>query len=132
MEIYALDTAAVMLGGTVAASSLPMTRTVLSACGKPEATVMAVGRVTSAWDAALRALGIAGTQASGLTEWRADGSWIKRLHPGCAAQSGVLASRLAREGFTGPATIFEGDGGFFRAFSYGEPIDTDAMTRGLG
>src|SRR5437660_10643282 len=83
-------------------------------------------------DAFVRALGIAGTQASGLTEWRADGSWIKRLHPGRAAQSGVLASRLAREGFTGPATIFEGDGGFFRAFSYGEPIDTDAMTRGLG
>ena len=38
-------------------------------------------------DAFVRALGIAGTQASGLTEWRADGSWIKRLHPGRAAHA---------------------------------------------
>jgi len=83
-------------------------------------------------DAFVRALGIAGTQAFGLTEWRQDGSWIKRLHPGRAAQSGVLAARLAREGFTGPATIFEGAGGFFRAFSFGEPIDVDVMTEGLG
>ena len=83
-------------------------------------------------DALVRALGIAGTQASGLTEWRADGSWIKRLHPGRAAQSGVLAARLAGEGFTGPATIFEGDGGFFNAFSYGERIEPECMTRDLG
>jgi 2-methylcitrate dehydratase PrpD len=83
-------------------------------------------------DAFVHALGIAGTQAAGLTEWRSDGSWIKRLHPGRAAQSGVLAARLAQEGFTGPATIFEGPGGFFNAFSYGEPLDLEAMTRGLG
>lgn len=83
-------------------------------------------------DGFVRALGIAGTQASGLTEWRADGSWIKRLHPGRAAQSGVLSARLAREGFTGPATIFEGSNGFFNAFGFGEPLDPGAMTRELG
>ncbi|MBK8742009.1 MAG: MmgE/PrpD family protein [Betaproteobacteria bacterium] len=83
-------------------------------------------------DALVRALGIAGTQASGLTEWRADGSWIKRLHPGRAAHAGVLSARLAAEGFTGPATIFEGANGFFNAFSYGEKIDPLCMTRDLG
>jgi 2-methylcitrate dehydratase PrpD len=83
-------------------------------------------------EALVRALGIAGTQASGLTEWRADGSWIKRLHPGRAAHSGVLAARLAREGFTGPASIIEGENGFFNAFSYGEKLDVEAMTRNLG
>jgi 2-methylcitrate dehydratase PrpD len=77
-------------------------------------------------------LGIAGTQASGLTEWRTAGTWIKRLHPGRAAQTGVLSARLARNGFTGPATIFEGEGGFFRAYSFGEIIDAEAMTRDLG
>jgi 2-methylcitrate dehydratase PrpD len=230
MQLYALDTLAVALGGTVSPSSDAMRRTVLSACGKAESTVFGVGRVTSAWDAALangafahaleldddhrvavlhpgavvvptalavaeaegcpggtflrallmgyevtcrvgevfrgsqfyhgmhptalcgvfgaaaaaavasrldrdavvRALGIAGTQAFGLTEWRQDGSWIKRLHPGRAAHTGVLAARLAREGFTGPATIFEGAGGFFRAFSFGEPLYVDVMTEGLG
>jgi len=230
MQLYAFDTLAVTLAGTVSPSSAPVLRTILAAAGRPEATVMGAGRVTSAWDAALangafahaleldddhriavlhpgavvvpaalaaaeeagatgltflrallvgyevacrlgevyrgslfdhalhptalcgtlgaaaaaavamgldreafvRTLGIAGTQASGLTEWRADGSWIKRLHPGRAAHAGVLAARLAGEGFTGPATIFEGDGGFFRAFTHGETIDPEAMTRGLG
>jgi 2-methylcitrate dehydratase PrpD len=80
----------------------------------------------------VRALGIAGTQASGLGEWRADGSWIKRLHPGRAAQSGVLAARLAKQGFTGPATIFEGQDGFLRAFSYQDAFDEEALLRGLG
>jgi 2-methylcitrate dehydratase PrpD len=80
----------------------------------------------------VRALGIAGTQASGLAEWRVDGSWIKRLHPGRAAQSGVLAARLAREGFTGPATILEGATGFLHAFAFEGAIDTDAITRRLG
>jgi 2-methylcitrate dehydratase PrpD len=78
------------------------------------------------------ALAIAGTQGSGLTEWRADGSWIKRLHPGRAAQSGVLAAMLAAKDFTGPATIFEGQSGYFTAFSHGKPIDSDAITRRLG
>jgi 2-methylcitrate dehydratase PrpD len=230
MRTYALDTLAVALAGSVAPSSLPVVRTVLSAAGKPEATVLGVGRVTSAWDAALangafahaleldddhriavlhpgavvvpaalaaaeradatgavflralligyevacrvgmvfrgsqfyhgvhptalcgvfgaaaasavamrldrdafvRALGIAGTQACGLTEWRADGSWIKRLHPGRAAASGVFSACLAREGFTGPATIFEGENGFFNAYAYGESIDAAAMLRDLG
>ena len=80
----------------------------------------------------VNALGIAGTQASGLGEWRADGSWIKRLHPGRSAQSGILAARLAMNGFTGPATIFEGESGFFAAFRHEDALDPGALTRGLG
>jgi len=82
--------------------------------------------------ALVRALGIAGTQASGLAEWRTDGSWIKRLHPGRAAQSGVLAARLARHGFTGPATILEGPSGFLQAFSHEGYVEREAITRNLG
>ncbi len=95
------------------------------------AAAASVGMNLSA-EATVRALGIAGTQACGLTEWRADGSWIKRLHPGRAAQSGVLSASLASGGFTGPATIFEGPGGFFRAFSHGVEVDMVDMVRGLG
>ena len=80
----------------------------------------------------VNALGIAGTQAFGLGEWRADGSWIKRLHPGRAAQSGILASHLAHEGFTGPATIFEGENGFLIAFSHDRVFDEAALIRDLG
>jgi 2-methylcitrate dehydratase PrpD len=83
-------------------------------------------------EALVRAFGIAGTQASGLAEWRTDGSWIKRLHPGRAAQSGILAARLARHGFTGPATILEGPSGFLQAFNHDGHLETEAITRNLG
>ncbi|MGQ0647714.1 MAG: MmgE/PrpD family protein [Gemmatimonadaceae bacterium] len=63
----------------------------------------------------LHALGNAGTQASGLWEFNADGAMSKHLHPGKAAFNGVLAADLAREGFTGASRILEGDRGFFRA-----------------
>lgn len=80
----------------------------------------------------VNALGIAGTQSFGLGEWRADGSWIKRFHPGRAAQSGVLAARLAKEGFTGPATILEGKNGYLQAFSFEKTWDESLIVRDLG
>lgn len=59
------------------------------------------------------ALGNAGTQASGLWEFLSAGAMSKHLHTARAAESGVLAAQLAREGFTGAATILEGEKGFF-------------------
>ncbi len=78
------------------------------------------------------AFGIAGTQASGLEEWKSDGTWIKRMHPGKAAQSGILAALLAEKGYTGPATIFEGKYGFLNAFSFERTYDPKKITEGLG
>lgn len=63
----------------------------------------------------VHALGSAGTQASGLWEFNADGAMSKALHPGKAACNGVLSADLAREGFTGASRILEGERGFFRA-----------------
>jgi 2-methylcitrate dehydratase PrpD len=65
------------------------------------------------------ALGIAGSQAAASMEFLADGAFTKRLHPGWAAHSGILAALLAAEGFTGPASILEGKHGFFHAYSGG-------------
>ncbi len=79
-----------------------------------------------------RAMGIAGTQAAGLVEWRTDGSWIKRLHPGRSAQSGLMAAQLAAAGFTGPVTVFEGAYGVFKALGHGAPVRAAALTEGLG
>ena len=61
------------------------------------------------------ALGNAGTQAAGLWEFLRDGAMSKHLHPGKAAQNGLLAALLAKEGFTGATEILEGQKGFFRA-----------------
>ena len=67
------------------------------------------------------ALGLAGSFASGVMEHLADGSWVKRLHPGWAGHSGALAAALARGGVPGPATILEGRFGLYRAFLDAEP-----------
>jgi 2-methylcitrate dehydratase PrpD len=85
-------------------------------CGTFGATV-AAGRLEGLDRGRLTAaLGIAGSFASGIIEHLEDGSWVKRVHPGWAAHSGVVAAGLARGGFTGPATILEGRFGFYRTF----------------
>jgi 2-methylcitrate dehydratase PrpD len=64
------------------------------------------------------ALGIAGSMASGIIEYLAEGTWTKRMHPGWAAQSGIRAALLARAGFLGPRTVFEGVHGLFHGFAH--------------
>ena len=80
------------------------------------------------------AFGLCGSQASGIIEYLADGTWTKRLHAGWAAHAGVVATHLAQVGFTGPRTVFEGVHGFYQGFG-GERPDAGrlaALTAGLG
>jgi 2-methylcitrate dehydratase PrpD len=76
------------------------------------------------------ALGNAGTQAAGLWEFLQDGAMSKHLHPGKAAQNGLLAALLAREGFTGALAILEGQKGFCRAMA--PEFNLAAITDSLG
>jgi len=63
------------------------------------------------------ALGIAGSMASGIIEYLAEGAWTKRMHPGKAAETGVAAAYLAQAGMTGPSYILESEwGGFFATY----------------
>jgi 2-methylcitrate dehydratase PrpD len=78
------------------------------------------------------AMGIAGSLSSGILEYLTDGAWTKRLHPGWAAQSGLRAALLARAGYNGPRTVFEGPHGFFRAFAPTATPRFDLVTDGLG
>lgn len=80
----------------------------------------------------LNAVGIAGSQAGGLREARAQGTMGKRLQAGHASMCGVLSGLLAHKGFTGPATIFEGNDGFLRAYSYQDRYDGNLIREGLG
>jgi len=70
-------------------------------------------------DQLVHAFGICGSQASGIIQYLADGSWTKRFHPGWAAHAGVVAALLAQTGFTGPESVFEGRQGFYQAFAGG-------------
>ena len=76
------------------------------------------------------ALGIAGSQAAGSMEFLAQGAWTKRMHPGWAAHSGIVAAVLAREGFIGPTTIFEGTAGFLHGYT--DDADASKALDGLG
>jgi 2-methylcitrate dehydratase PrpD len=59
------------------------------------------------------AFSLAGSMAGGTLEFHFEGSFAKRFHPGNAARNGILAAMMARDGFTGPWRIFEGEYGFF-------------------
>ena len=78
------------------------------------------------------ALGIAGSMASGIIEYLADGSWTKRMHPGWAAQSGLRAALLGRAGFSGPRTVFEGAHGLFHGFARTREGNYRALLDGFG
>jgi len=65
----------------------------------------------------LHAFGSAGTQASGLWEFLREGADSKQLHTAKAAADGLLAAYLARDGFTGAGTIFEGPQGMAAGMS---------------
>jgi 2-methylcitrate dehydratase PrpD len=78
------------------------------------------------------AMGIAGSQASGILEFFSDGSFAKQLHPGWAAHSGIIASYLASEGFTGPATVLEGRYGLFATHLGPGSYSMDRVVQKLG
>lgn len=65
----------------------------------------------------LWSLGLAGSMAGGLYEFRQGGSMLMALHGGLPAHSGVLAGYLAAEGYSGPDTVLEGPEGFFRGYA---------------
>jgi len=78
------------------------------------------------------ALGTAGSFASGVIEYLAEGASTKRLHAGWAAQSGLRAALLGRAGFVGPRTVFEGTHGLFHGFAHTTAGDYGALTGDIG
>lgn len=76
----------------------------------------------------LNALGLCGTQAAGLLESDHGGSMGKSLHAGKAVYNGALSAFLARNGFTGSETIFEGKEGFLKTMVYDDDYDVDEFS----
>lgn len=66
----------------------------------------------------VNAIGIAGSMSAGLLAFTKsqNGSGVKRLHLGRAAEAGVVAAKLAKEGLDGPESILEGQYGFIEAY----------------
>ena len=79
------------------------------------------------------ALGIAGSFTGGTWAFNEDGAMSKRYHAGAAAQTGLQAAFLAREGFTGPAAVLEAErGGYFPLYGEGMTPAARAAADGLG
>lgn len=78
------------------------------------------------------AIGIAASQAAGLMECFADGTWTKRLHPGWAAHCGIAAAELAARGFSGPARAIDGERGLFNAHLGAADHPFQRIAEGLG
>lgn len=102
---------------------------VIGAMGAAAAAGVALG-LTARQQA--MAFGIAGSFASGILEYLSEGAWTKRLHPGWAAQSGLRAALIARTGFFGARTVFDGPHGFFHAFAPSAKPDFTPLREGLG
>jgi 2-methylcitrate dehydratase PrpD len=99
-------------------------------CGVFGAAVTAAKLLGLSEEQMLSAVGIAGSMAAGSLEFLAEGAWTKRLHPGLAAQNGILAAKLAAQGFHGPTTILEGRDGFLSAYS--RKPEPELVTQDLG
>ena len=73
------------------------------------------------------ALGLCGTQAAGLLESDHTNSMAKTLHVGKAAYNGILSVLLAKNGFVGSETIFEGNEGFLKTMVLGDDYNFDDL-----
>jgi 2-methylcitrate dehydratase PrpD len=76
------------------------------------------------------AIGIVSSFSGGLTQFYQSGSTVKRIHAARAAENGMAASMLVRNGFSGPTDILEGSNGFARA--YADKSDFSFVSTGLG
>ncbi|GAB2838999.1 MmgE/PrpD family protein [Actinocorallia aurea] len=99
-------------------------------CGVFGAALTAARLYTLDPETTRHALGIAGSQAGGLLECVRGGT-VEQAHPGFAAQSGIIAARLAEAGLTGPRDILDGDLGLYRAL-LGDVPEAASVTAGLG
>jgi 2-methylcitrate dehydratase PrpD len=100
--------------------------------GAPAAAVGVAAALGLSPEKVTNAIGIAGSLASGIIEYLADGSSTKRLHAGAAAQSGIRAAFLAEGGFSGPKTVLEGTHGFYKAFAPSKTPDFKPLLDSLG
>lgn len=78
------------------------------------------------------AMGLAGSQASGINEYQINGSSAKILHTGWAAHAGIAAAYLAKGGMTGPLTVLEGAAGIIATHGTLAGSDTGELAKALG
>ena len=81
-----------------------------------------------------RSQGVVYAAAAGNREFIATDGWTKRFDPGWAAAAGITAASLARAGYVGPPTPYEGRYGLYRVYLRHEVTaqDLELVTAELG
>lgn len=79
----------------------------------------------------VNALGLAGSQTSGINEYLSNGSSSKSMHAGWSAFSGIVSTRFAKNGMTGPHSVFEGRDGIFKTYGIFDECDLSIATSSL-
>jgi 2-methylcitrate dehydratase PrpD len=97
-------------------------------CGVFGATIASGLLLGNTEEQIVSSLGLAGAQSGGLMEMYGP-SMQKRFNPGPASRNGVTAAAMAKLGFTGAATIFEGERGWLKAFT--DKSDASQLTLDL-
>ena len=77
------------------------------------------------------AFAIAGSHASSILEYDQAGGEVKRIHGAIGLRSGIQSAFMAKEGLTGPLSVFEGKRGIFASFGGGE-ADPELLFSGIG
>lgn len=96
------------------------------------AATIAAARVLKLDEAqTVNAIGIVYSQVSGNHQVTRDAALTKRMQPGFAAMSALLAVQLARRGVRGAQSTFDGVDGFIRVYLRGK-CDGAALREGLG
>jgi 2-methylcitrate dehydratase PrpD len=103
-----------------------------SVAGVFGATAAAAKLLKLSADETLNALGLTGSQVSGVSEYLSNGSSSKSFHAGWSAMSGIVAANLSRAGMTGPATVFEGRYGTFKTHGVESECDPALVAADLG
>jgi 2-methylcitrate dehydratase PrpD len=103
-----------------------------STCGGFGAAV-AVGRILGLDAKRLQwAIGYAGSNAGGTWAFIPEGAMSKRVHPGFAAQTGIVSAYLAASGVTAPESLFEADWGGYYSTYVPETTAAERATQALG
>ncbi|MFD0966291.1 MmgE/PrpD family protein [Seminibacterium arietis] len=80
----------------------------------------------------INAFGLAGSFASGVNEFLANGSNSKVMHIANVIKNSILIAHITKVGVTGPSTIFEGRDNIFKCFGLLNEIDITCLDKNLG
>lgn len=83
-------------------------------------------------DECVNALGIAGSYASGINEFLSNGSNSKVIHIANCVNNSILAATFAKNGMSGPISIFEGRDNIFKTFGIENYCNKNDLLKGLG